>query len=227
MSSRTVFARFVAALSGASVLAGAAVAAVTPVSPGPGAIVSSSHPGFTWSLPPNERSQAIYVADSPDLSPDGRFFDENVVDSAALAADQLQWSPSRPLYAGQYWWLVWSSDRSTAQSFYSFPADFRIAVSLNLFPVKTVRSTFLHLLAVRVGWTANVHALTVRARVLRGKKVVWQQTQPQISKIGFPYSTSFGWYKPRRIAQGTRLRLEVTLRAQGTRRTRLLVVRAP
>jgi hypothetical protein len=219
--------RPLAAVVGAGVLAGGALAAATPVSPGPGAVVSSSRPTFSWSLPANEKSQGIFVASSPDLAPEGKFLDENVVDSAQFANDERQWSSSNPLYARQYWWQVWSTDRSTAASFYSAPTGFTIPVSLNLFPVKTVRSTFLHLLAVRVRWTANTHALTVRARVLKGRKVVWQQTQPQINKIGFPYSTSFGWYRPRRMKRGTRLNLEVTLRAQGVRRARVLVVRAP
>jgi hypothetical protein len=218
---------FAAVVGAAGVLAGGALAAATPVSPGPGAVVSSSRPSFSWSLPDNERSQALYLAASPDLTADGTFYDENVVDSVVLTSEQRQWSPSNPLYAGHYWWLVWSIDRSTAASVYSAPTDFTIPVSLELFPVQTVRSTFLHLLAVRVRWTANTHALTVRARVLRGRKVVWQQTQPQVNKIGFPYSTSFAWYRPRRMRQGTRLRLELTLRAQGVRRARVLVVRAP
>jgi hypothetical protein len=219
--------RRLAAVSGAAaVLAGGALAAATPISPGPGAVVSSSHPSFSWSLPPNEQSQAIYIADSPDRSPDGRFFDENVVDSAALASEQRQWSPNRPLYAGRYWWLIWSSDRTSA-SFYSAPTDFRIPVSLNLFAIKTVRSTFLHLLAVRVRWAANVHALTVRARVRKGKKVLWQRTDPQVNAIGFQYSTSFAWYRPRGMKRVTRLTLEVTLRAHGAHKTRALVVRAP
>jgi hypothetical protein len=220
--------RHLAAVSAlAVVVAVGAQAAGTPVSPEPGAIVSSSHPSFSWSLPANERSQGIFVADSPDRTADGKFEDANVVDSAVFANDERRWSASNPLYAGHYWWLVWSSDRTTAESFYSSPTDFTIPVSLNLSPVKTVRSTFLHLLAVRSRWTTNVHALTVRARVLKGKRVVWQQTRPQVNKIGFPYSTSFGWYKPRSIKQGTRLRLEVTLRAQGVRKTRALAVRAP
>ena len=219
--------RLAVVVGAAAVLAGGALAAATPVSPGPGAVVSGSQPSFSWSLPASEQSQALYIADNPDLTPDGRFYDENVIDSAVLTSDQRQWSLNRPLYAGRYWWLVWSSDRSTAESFYSTPTDFTIPVSLNLFPVRTVRSTFLHLLAVRVRWTANVQALTVRARVLEGKKVVWQQTQPQVNAIGFPYSTSFAWYRPRRIKRGTRLRFEVSLRAQGVHKTRLLVVRAP
>jgi hypothetical protein len=216
-----------AAVGAATVLVGGALAAAVPVSPGPGAKVSSSHPLFSWTLPANERSQGIFIADSPDRTADGKFEDANVVDAAAFANDERQWSSSNPLYAGRYWWLVWSSDRTTAESFYSSPTDFTIPVSLNLSPVKTVRSTFLHLLAVRVPWTTNVHALTVRARVLKRKRIVWQQTQPQVNKIGFPYSTSFGWYTPRSIKRGTRLRLEVTLRAQGLRTTRALVVRAP
>jgi hypothetical protein len=220
--------RLLAAVVGAALLvAGGALAAATPVSPGPGALVSSSHPVFSWTLPPNERAQALYVADSPDLAPEGKFLDESVVASGGVAADQLQWSPGSPLYAGRYWWLVWSSDRSTSQSFYSAPTDFRIPVALRLSPVKTVRSTFLHLLAVRIRWTANVHRLTVRARVLQGKKIVWQRTEPEVNAIGSSYSTSFGSYLPRRIKQGTRLRLEVTLRAQGVRKTRALAVRAP
>ena len=218
---------FAAVAGAALVVAGGALAAATPVSPGPGAPVSSSHPVFSWTLPPNERAQALYVADSPDLAPDGKFLDENLVASGAIAADQLQWSPSNALYAGHYSWLVGSSDRSTSQSFYSAPTDFTIPVSLTLFPVKTVRSTFLRLLAIRIRWTANVHRLTVRARVLQGKKIVWQRTEPEVNAIGFPYSTSFGAYLPRRIRRGTRLRLEVTLRAQGLRKTRALAVQAP
>ena len=214
-------------LAAAAVLAGGAFAAGTPVSPLPGAVVPSSYPAFSWRLPANEQSLGLYVADRADLTPDGKFPDENVVEQAAFTTDQRQWSPSRPLYAGQYWWLVWSGDRSTSQTFYSTPTSFTIPVSLNLLPVKTVRSTFLHLLAVRVRWTANVHALTVRARVRSGKKIVWQRTDPQVNAIGFPYSTSFAWYRPPRIKRGLRLRLDVTLCAQGVAKTRSLVVRAP
>jgi hypothetical protein len=217
--------RLAAVLGAAAVLAGGALAAATPVSPGPGAVVAL--PVFSWTLPPNEQSQGLFVADSADLGPDGKLLDENLVASAAFANDERRWSPSAPLYAGQYWWQVWSSDRSTGAGLYSAPTDFTVPVSLNLFPVKTVRSTFLRLLAVRVRWTANVHALRVRARVLRRGRVAWQQSAPQINKVGFPFSTSFGWYAPRRIKPGTRLTLQVSLSSQGVTRTRVLVVQAP
>lgn len=207
--------------------AGGALAAATPVSPGPGALVSSSRAVFAWSLPANEQAEALYVASSPDVGPDGKFLAENVVASGALASDQRQWSPAGPLYAGHYWWLVQSSDRATSQGYCNSPTDFTIPVSLTLFPVKSVRSTFLRLLAVRIRWTANVHRLTVAARVLEGKKVVWRRSEPEVNAIGFSYSTSLGWYPSRRIKEGTRLRLEVTLSAQGVHTTRWLVVRAP
>lgn len=217
--------RLAAAIGAAGVLAGGALAAATPLSPGAG--TSSLHPVFTWSLPSNERSLGLFIANSPDLAADGRFLDENVVASTGFANDERRWAPSAPLYSGQYWWLVWSGDRTTSQSYYSAPVDFTVPVSLTLLPVRTVRSTYLHLLALRIRWTANTHALTVRARVLKGKRVVWQSTQPQVNKIGFSYSTSFGWYKPRRIKQGARLRLQVTLRAQGVQIARTLAIRAP
>jgi hypothetical protein len=48
-----------------------------------------------------------------------------------------------------------------------------------------------------------------------------------VNKIGSSYSTSFGWYKPRRIKRGARLTLAVALRAQGIHTQRTLAVRAP
>jgi len=219
--------RLAAAVGAAAVFAAGALAAATPVSPAPSSVVSSSLPVFSWSLPANEQSRGVYIADSPDRTADGKFLDENVVDSGVFANDERRWSPSRPLYAGSYWWLVWSSDRNTSEAYYSTPTDFRIPVSLKLYPVKTVRSTFLRLLAIRIRWTANVHGLRVRARILRGRQIVWQRTDPQVNAIGFAFSTSFGWYRPRRLKQGIRLTLQVSLLAQGTTKTRRLVVRAP
>src|SRR5262245_47359315 len=109
-------------------------AAATPLSPVPGS--SSLHPVFPWRVPSNERSRGLFIADSPDLAPDGRFLDEGVITSAEFANDERQWSPGA-LYAGHYWWLVWSSDRTTSQSYYSAPAAFTVPVSLRLLPVKT------------------------------------------------------------------------------------------
>jgi hypothetical protein len=214
-------------VAAAGVLAGAALASATHVSPAPGAVVPASHPVFTWTLPSNERSAALYIANSPDRNPDGTFYEENVVDAGAFANDERRYTAASALYAGQYWWLVSSTDRATSQSFYSTPTDFTIPVALTLYPVKTVRSTYLHMLVMSVRWTANVHGLTVRARVLRRGRLIWQQAQRQVNRIGTPGSTSFGWNRPRRIKQGTRLELQVSLRANGTSKSRAITVRAP
>jgi hypothetical protein len=86
----------------AGVVAATGLASATHVSPPPGAVVASSHPLFTWTLPPNERSQALYIANSPDRTPEGKFFDENVVDVGLFTNDEHQYSPTSPLSAGQY-----------------------------------------------------------------------------------------------------------------------------
>jgi hypothetical protein len=215
-------------VAAAGVVVTAALAAATPVSPPPGAVVSTSHPLFTWTLPANEQSEALYIANKPDRTPEGKFYDENVVDIGIFTNDERQWSPTSPLYAGHYWWLVWSSDRNTFQSFYSTPADFTIPVSLKLLPLRTARFTYLHLLDVRVRWRANVNALSVRVRLLRHGKIVWRRTESEVNLIGSAGSTSFGWYRPRRIKTGTRLKLQVSLLAPGgVTKTRTLAVRAP
>lgn len=211
----------------AGVLAAEALASATHVSPPPGAVVPTSHPVFTWTLPPNERSAGLYVANNPDRNPDGTFYEEYVVDVGLFANDERQYTPASPFYAGQYWWLVWSTDRATSQSSYSTPTDFTIPVALTLFPVKTVRSTYLHMLVMSVRWTANVRGLTVRARVLRRGKIIWQQAQRQVNRIGTPGATSFGWHRPRGIRQGTRLNLQVSLLANGKSKSRAYAVRAP
>ena len=175
-----------AAVGAATVLVGGALAAAVPVSPGPGARYRArihSSVGLCRRTS-GRRGSSLRTAPTGLATGSSRTRTSSTPRSSQTTSAGGR--RATPLYAGHYWWLVWSSDRTTAESFYSSPTDFTIPVSLNLFPVKTVRSTFLHLLAVRVRWTTNVHALTVRARVLKRKRVVWQNTQPQVNKIGFP-----------------------------------------
>lgn len=200
---------------------------MTPLGPPSGAVVYSSHPIFTWSVPGNEESDAIYIANKPDTTPEGKFFDENVADLDLLTNNEQQWSPSSPLYAGAYWWLVWSHDRNTFQSLYSTPSGFTVAPSLTLLPASTRRYLNLHWLDVTVRWTANVHTLTAKVRLLRRGKTVWSRSEGEDNLVGSPGSTSFTWYRPRRIRQGTRLTLRVSVLSGSAKKTRSLVVRAP
>jgi hypothetical protein len=219
--------RFAALLAVAGLFTGAAFAAATPVTPAPGAVVTTSHPIFTWTLPANEQSDAIYIADKPDTTPEGKFYDENVIDAGVFFNNERQWSPTSPLYAGAYWWLVWSHDPNTFVSYYSTPSPFTIRPLVTLLPLKTRRYLSLHWLDVNVRWRANVRTLTVNALLLLHGKVVWKRTENADNVVGSTGSTSFTWRRPKRLKQGTRLTLRVSLVAKGATKNRALVVRAP
>jgi hypothetical protein len=218
---------FIASLLGAAIFAVATLAAATPLTPPPGAIVKTSHPDFTWMLPSNEQSEAIFIADKPDVTPEGKFHDENFVDGDLVAADVREWSPSRPLYAGRYWWNVVSTDRGTLARSYSAPAEFTIPVALRLYGVKAKRFSFpRRRLWVDVRASANVKRPLVRVRLLHGRRVVWKSAHRVFGNI-IPGGFDFYWYPQRRVKQGTRLRLIASISSGGVMRTRSILVRAP
>jgi hypothetical protein len=66
-----VLCRLSAIFAVALVAAGAAFGAATLQGPPPGAVVYASHPIFTWTVPSNEESDAIYIASKPDTTPEG------------------------------------------------------------------------------------------------------------------------------------------------------------
>lgn len=103
----------------AGIVAGAAFAAATPITPPPGAVVTTAHPQFNWTVPSNEQSDAIFIANKPDVTPEGKFYDENIVDGEVFTTAVNEWSPSSPLYAGRYWWNLWSHDVTTFANLYS------------------------------------------------------------------------------------------------------------
>jgi hypothetical protein len=172
--------RFVVCVVAACVFVGAAFATATPVTPPPGAVVTTSHPVFSWTVPSNEQSDALYIANKPDTTPEGKFYDENVVDAGIFFNNEREWSPTSALYAGRYWWLVWSHDRDTFQNFYSAPRDFTIPVALALLRVKLRRYLALHWLDVTLRWRTNVHGLTVKVRLLRRGRIIWARTTNEI-----------------------------------------------
>jgi len=161
------------------------------------------------------------------VTPEGKFYDENVVDGEVFTTAVNEWSPSSPLYAGRYWWNLWSHDVNTFANFYSAPVDFSIPVTLRLVAVTAMRYIYVHSLDVEVRWTANVQRPLIRVRLVRGRKIIWKAGETDITLIGSPGSTIFRWSRPRRIKQGTRLTLQVSLLASGAKTTRALVVRAP
>jgi hypothetical protein len=128
----------------AIMLPGIVHAAATPVSPAPGAVVSSSHPVLAWTVPPNEKSETIYVASAPQSTPEGPFYDENVVtsDFFTSASDPRQWAPTSALRAGSYWWIVGTADRDTFETRYSSPSAFRIPATVRIVSVRFERNSY-------------------------------------------------------------------------------------
>ena len=214
------------ALAGVAITGTAALAAATPVTPAPGATVTSAHPHFTWTLPTGEWSQGLYIARKPDVTPEGRFYDQNIVQVGVVVAADREWTPSVPLYAGSYWWNVWSSD-PVAQVIFSTPTAFVIPVSLRLVGIKTKRYLPQHALDIDVRWAANVQRPLVRLRLLRGRKIVWKASKTAYNTIGVPGSARFSWKRPLRLKRGTRLKLLASISSSGVKRVRTLVVRAP
>ncbi len=215
-----------AALAGLAVSGSAALAAATPLTPAPGATVTSAHPHFTWTLPTGESSQGLYIARKPDVTPEGRFYDQAIVQTGVVVAADREWTPSQPLFAGSYWWNVWSSNSSSFAVF-STPAAFTIPISLTLLGVMTKRYSSVHALDLDVRWTANVPQLLVRLRLLRGRKIVWKASTTADNRIGAPGSARFGWKRPTRLKRGTQLKLLASISSGGVKRARAFVVRAP
>ncbi len=205
-----------------------ALAVAKPVTPSPGALVGSAHPVFSWTLPPNERSDAIFVANRPNTTPAGRFPDANIADASYFTRDGvLRYSPARRFYAGRYWWLVESSDLTTYRVSYSAPVDFRIPARTSLLGVK-----FTHRLpgrlSIEIRWTTNTRELVVRERVLLGKKRLFGGTERRtLPPIGGVRHTLFVFATPESVKPGTLLRLEATVAGIGHAETATRYFRAP
>jgi hypothetical protein len=209
-----------------AVVVGAASAVATPLTPAPGATVTTAHPLFQWSLPSNEDSQAIYLSSNPATTPEGRFHDENVVDVGLLNASDRQWSPTSPLYAGSYWWLVWSTDRDSFASLLSSPSAFTTPVSLRIVSVRVRRYTFLNQADVSVGSTGNVKEPVVAARAYRGRRLVWRAGTKGFGTIGSIASESLT-FRARGLREGALLLLRVTVSSGKTGVMRTVRFRAP
>jgi len=216
-----------ASLVGAAIFAAAAFAAATPRTLRPAATVRTAHPDFTWTDPLNEESVAIYIANKPDVTPAGAFYSANWVDGAEVLPGDGEWSPSRGLSAGRYWWNVLTTDPSTSAFFYSPPSEFTIPVALRLYGVAAKRfSSPRRRLWVVVRASANVKHPLFRLRLGKGGRVVWNVPRTADGSIR-PGAHNFYWYPGPRVKQGTRLNLTVSISSGGVTRTRSIAVRAP
>jgi len=204
-----------AALVGiAGLVAAGAHAAATPVTPPPGASVEA--PVFSWTLPANEQAVALSIADKPDTTATGMFLAQNVVRAHSFTNDETTWSPSAPLYAGHYWWLVSSRDRTTAEPYSSAPSDFRVGLSFELDQLPVHRSLSHHWLRISLRWKGNMRTVRFKLSILRRGKIIWARTGLRRNLVGSPGSVSFTWRRPQGVKQGSVLTLREGMSVPGT-----------
>ena len=213
----------------ASVFALTAWGTATPTSPASGAVVRSSHPIFKWTLPAGESTESIYIADQPNTTPEGKFYDENVVDSDFFfSTDPREWSPTSPLYAGRRWWIVGSRNDETFDTSFSMPSEFTIAPTAKIVSVGVERYEFLRNLDFTVRWRSNARRPIVTASIstLSGIRR-WSGRSLEYGSIGALGSSDFSWYASRRVRKGSLVRFRATIRAQGASATVTRKLRAP
>jgi hypothetical protein len=161
------------------------------------------------------------------VTAEGRFPEGHVVAVDVLTLDTRKWTSPWPLYAGRYWWNVWSTDLETVESFYSAPAEFTIPVALRLYGVRARRfSVPRRRLWVDVRASANVRRPLVRLRLVHDRRIVWKTARRADGNI-IPGAFDFYWYPGRGVKPGTRLRLTATISSGGVARSRSILVRAP
>src|SRR5262245_14728206 len=193
-----------AVVGGLGIVAATAFAAATPVTPPPGAFVDPpSRPVFSWTLPANEQSDALSIAGKPDTTRAGTFVAANVVRAHSFTNGEMTWSPSAPLYAGRYWWLVSSHDRTTSKRYNSAPQEFSIGLSFEFDRSTVRRSLSEHWLRLTPHWKGNMHAVKVKVSLLRHGRIIWTRSGLRRNHLGSYGSMSFTWHRPRSIVQGS------------------------
>jgi hypothetical protein len=179
-----------------------ALAAAMPLTPPPGAYIESP-PYFTWTLPSNERSDALYIATKPATTAAGLFVKANLERAHSFAGSETSWSPIAPLYAGRHWWLVSSSDPKTSRRYQSAPREFTLAVSCEFDRSQVRRSLSQHWLRLTPHWSGNMRTVRIKVSLLLNSRIIWTRTKLTRNRLGSTGSLSFTWHRPDTIKQGT------------------------
>lgn len=214
-------------VAAALVFCSLASSAANPVSPEPGAI-TSSQPVFTWTLPPDEESEAVYIANRPDTGPEGAFLDDNVVMTGLVEdVDSTTWSPSEPLFAGRHWWIVETFDADFA-SVYSAGREFTVATEVRLVSAKLARFALGREVRADLEWVTNAPEVVAELRFLRRGRIVGLVRRRSETRISQDADrTSLTWRTPRKIRRGVRLDVVVRVVGAGASATKRSSVRAP
>ena len=195
--------------------------AATPVSPAPGGVLTSSNPTFSWSEPVGLTSDYLRIAGAPDVTPDGSFYSQNIVDTGVFIAPTLSWAPTRPLYAGAYWWTVESHDADYNRTI-SAASPFSVAEHTTLDSI-ALRSGFIG--ELRAKWTTNTHTSRVTLRIYRGVRRVASQVKDEdvLGPMSQDEST-FIFTMPKWLKKQNHVRLVVTLKAGAVTSSRTIKV---
>jgi len=106
--------------------------------------------------------------------------------------------------------------------------SFTIPTRVGIESVRISRYTGLGSLSLTVRFTANTKEARVTVRLRLGSRTVWSKTETDVFVlVGETSSAYFSWYSHGRIREGTRLRLEVTVAADGAQASAARKVRAP
>jgi hypothetical protein len=178
-------------------------------------------------MPDNEVADAVFVATSPALTADGDFGNDAIVDAGVFDGDVRRWTPSDPLYAGRYWWLLVSHDVGSLTYFRTTPRPFivRAEVAFRRVSARTYPRTGIT--QVVATWRSNARDVTLRARIVRGARTLVTRRFAEKGVAGFDGHTFFTWKRPRSVRAGTPLRLVLTLAGGDASRTTTVSFRAP
>jgi hypothetical protein len=211
----------------ALLLCAGAFGAAVPVSPPPDA-VTSSHPTFSWTLGRFDSTQAVYVARQPDVTPEGRFHNENVVATGLISqGSTTSWSPSEALFSGRHWWNVETRDDNFVTSF-SPPSPFTVRPEVRVLAVRFSRFTFINQLAIDVRWVTNARQVIVEARFLRAGRLVGRVRETNETILSRDPDRGFLTWRVRgRVREGVRLIALIRVTGGGRTATLRRIVRAP
>jgi hypothetical protein len=201
-------------LATAFLVVGSAVGAATPISPAPDAR-TNSHPTFSWTLPADEQTDAIYISKSPLVTPQGEFYRENVEESDFFLSDIRTWAPTTALFAGPHWWNVRSRDSEYTESF-SAPSRFTVNGEVRINRVRFNVYRFLRQINIEVRWTGNPREVVVGARFYRGRRQVGRTfTRTDSHTAMVEHSELLEWSPGRRVRPRTRLSILIQVTGAG------------
>ena len=206
--------------------------AASPLSPAPNEALDGAKPIFSWTIPDGETAQKVSIASDPAVTPAGEFLAQNVVDLGVLSGTPKSYVPQQGLFAGHYWWSVYSVD-AAFMPLYSSPSPFTIKEHVRVGSFGFRRLKAFGTYQITVQWASNVKSPSLRVKItVNGRHRILFKQAKQLSVynsiIDQPRVETLRWSSKKRLAPGTRATLTVELRGttRSTIRTLPLVAKS-